>query len=130
MRRGAILVVPIQMFKKGDIELPSIGTGVFGGYWQKLLADLGVCRAAIQACNRCWEDPKTDALLFRFQTDEHGATMPEWQEWSVPSNVWYDLNGFGEPGWRATMLNAYFPAEPSEPDKAVVSPRRWASLEG
>ena len=133
MRRGAILVVPMRVLQELGIGLrdsPDRFLYPEGAYRGIVLSRLGVSRAAVPFCDRWWENLKTDCVNFRFQSDERGSIMPEWPEWSVPYNVWYDRNSFGDPGWRATMLNAYFPAEPSEPNEAVSPPRRLVSLEG
>lgn len=134
MRRGVILVVPIRVFTEQGIELTPKPGFVYEIRYshprQDALYRLGVCPAAIRACDRWWEDVKTDCICFRFRTEEHESTMPGWSEFSTPCHVCYDWNSFGDLGWRADMLNAYFPKEPSEPEAKVAKPRRLLSLEG
>ena len=126
--------MPMRVFIEQGIELTrtagftDMARKRYRGY---VLEKLGVSLAAIQACDRWWEDLDKDCVCFRFQTDERGSTMPEWPEWWAPCNVRYGWDGGGIQECRADMLNAYFPMEPSNPDKVVAEPRRrLVSLEG
>ena len=127
MRRGAILVVPMWVFKEQGIELTQTTGFVdkareeYRGY---VLGRLGVCPAAIQACDRWWEEMQWDAILFRFQTGEDGSTMQHWGDLSRPDYVYYTRE------YRVDALNARFSTEASEPDDATTRPRRLVSLEG
>ena len=125
MRRGAILVVPMRVFRPYDVWLPLSGGRIVGPtpHREHVLTVLGVCEAAIQACDRWWEDFERDAILFRFQTEGHESTLPSWPDGSTPYRFHFSHGRWEDSEYGIGKLNSCFPGsaiDDSSPEIKVV----------
>lgn len=131
MRRGAILVVPMRVFSPYDVWLPKQGRVESPKHRGHVLTILGVCEAAIQACDRWWEDFEMDTVMFRFRTEGHKSTLPEWPEQSSPYRFAFSRDHWESSEYGVDKLNSCFQGSAiDDPSPVILYPRRLLSLEG